>query len=154
MIRSISSRLDENGFLKEENRGKHDNHPQLDEDLVQAIKNHINSIPRMESHYVRANTERDSWYVTRNKMWKIDKYLTLRKKKEKNQVVSSPTPGNTSLFLDLVANIDGWFKIRMNLLWKWHLSLVKLQLVRNIEGSRLKLGLDHGNLVNISCDFD
>lgn len=70
------------------------------------------------------------------------------------QVVSSPTPGNTSLFLDLVANIDGWFKIRMNLLWKWHLSLVKLQLVRNIEGSRLKLGLDHGNLVNISCDFD
>ncbi|CAH1106879.1 unnamed protein product [Psylliodes chrysocephalus] len=57
MIRSVSSKLDENGFLKEKNRGKHDSHPQLNEDLVQAIKNHINSIPRMESHYVRANTE-------------------------------------------------------------------------------------------------
>ena len=44
--------------LEEDLRGKHGNHKTVDEDIRKGIKDHINSIPRVESHYLRAHTTR------------------------------------------------------------------------------------------------
>lgn len=59
MIRTVRLKMGENGFLQEDNRGKHNHHPQIDSSLKEDIKNHINSIPRIESHYVRSSTQRE-----------------------------------------------------------------------------------------------
>lgn len=40
-------------------RGKHDNHHKLCSNLTDGVKVHINSIPRIESHYCRAQTKRE-----------------------------------------------------------------------------------------------
>ncbi|CAH0724528.1 unnamed protein product, partial [Brenthis ino] len=42
-----------------DNRVKHGNHKKRDPELVQSVKDHINSVPRIESHYLRANTSRE-----------------------------------------------------------------------------------------------
>lgn len=42
-----------------DNRGKHNNHSNLSDEVVKSVRNHINSIPRTESHYLRANTSRE-----------------------------------------------------------------------------------------------
>lgn len=46
------------GVLKDDRRGKHKNHKELDAELMKGIRAHIDSIPRIESHYLRANTTR------------------------------------------------------------------------------------------------
>ena len=45
-------------LLEEDKRGKHGNHKTVDEDIRNNIKNHTNSIPRVEIHCLRANTTR------------------------------------------------------------------------------------------------
>ncbi|CAH2094194.1 unnamed protein product [Euphydryas editha] len=40
-------------------RGKHNNHHKIDASLKAGVKAHINSIPRIESHYCRAQTKRE-----------------------------------------------------------------------------------------------
>lgn len=40
-------------------RGKHKDHKKLDFEIKQSVRNHINSIPRIESHYLRAQTTRE-----------------------------------------------------------------------------------------------
>ncbi|CAH0716233.1 unnamed protein product, partial [Brenthis ino] len=47
------------GNAPKDNRGKHGNHKKTDPELVQSVKDHINSVPRIESHYLRANTSRE-----------------------------------------------------------------------------------------------
>ncbi|KAI8420441.1 hypothetical protein MSG28_008931 [Choristoneura fumiferana] len=47
------------GIQLKDGRGKHDNHHKLDASLVDGVKAHINSIPRIESHYCRAQTQRE-----------------------------------------------------------------------------------------------
>lgn len=47
------------GFLAGDNRGRHGNHNKLDSTVIERIKEHINSIPRIESHYCRATTSRE-----------------------------------------------------------------------------------------------
>ncbi|XP_045491096.1 uncharacterized protein LOC123690980 [Colias croceus] len=47
------------GFLKDDKRGKHGKHNKLDIAIIDGIKEHINSIPRIESHYCRASTSRE-----------------------------------------------------------------------------------------------
>lgn len=47
------------GFLNEDKRGKHRKHNKLDAAIIDGIKEHINSIPRIESHYCRASTSRE-----------------------------------------------------------------------------------------------
>lgn len=37
-------------------RGKHGKQSKLDAEIIQSVCDHINSIPRMESHYIRANS--------------------------------------------------------------------------------------------------
>nr|CAH7766802.1 unnamed protein product [Callosobruchus chinensis] len=59
MVRTVKRKKDSCGFVKQDLRGKHDNHKKVDERLVQEMVEHIDSIPRIESHYVRASTSRE-----------------------------------------------------------------------------------------------
>lgn len=47
------------GVLEGDNRGKHRNHRKLSETVKNDIRNHINSIPRIPSHYLRAQSDRE-----------------------------------------------------------------------------------------------
>ncbi|CAH1098831.1 unnamed protein product [Psylliodes chrysocephalus] len=49
----------ENGFLESEKGGKLTNHFTVEPIIKESVRNHINSIPRMESHYLRVNTSRE-----------------------------------------------------------------------------------------------
>lgn len=42
-----------------DNSRKHNKHCKLSDKLVKSVRDHINSIPRTESHYLRANTTRE-----------------------------------------------------------------------------------------------
>lgn len=59
MIRTTTAKIDQNGFVNDDCRGKHSNHREIDKQLLQDIKDHIDSIPRIKSHYLRANTTRE-----------------------------------------------------------------------------------------------
>ena len=54
MIRTVKEKIDDQNFITEDKRGKHDNHKKIDTTLLDDIKNFINSIPKVESHYTRA----------------------------------------------------------------------------------------------------
>ncbi|CAG9789622.1 unnamed protein product [Diatraea saccharalis] len=58
-IRTVidASKLND-GIIPEDHRGKHGKHCKLDNDMIKAVKDHIESIPKVESHYLRANTSR------------------------------------------------------------------------------------------------
>lgn len=45
-------------IIKEDGRGKHGKQVKLDDETKQSVRDHINSIPKIESHYLRANTSR------------------------------------------------------------------------------------------------
>lgn len=45
-------------LLESDKRGKHGKHKRVGEDIKQAMRAHINFIPKIESHYTRANTSR------------------------------------------------------------------------------------------------
>ncbi|CAH1223051.1 unnamed protein product [Diabrotica balteata] len=45
------------GVLEKDKRGKHKNHPVIPAAVLQKIKDHINSFPRIPSHYLRAQTD-------------------------------------------------------------------------------------------------
>lgn len=47
------------GILKQEMRGKHTNHNAVSKDIKEDIRAHINSIPRIPSHYCRAQTKKE-----------------------------------------------------------------------------------------------
>ncbi|KAJ8940882.1 hypothetical protein NQ314_010545 [Rhamnusium bicolor] len=46
-------------IIKEDHRGKHGNHKRIDVEVSKSVFDHINSIPRIESHYVRKDTNRE-----------------------------------------------------------------------------------------------
>lgn len=58
MVYTTQQKITDGGFVQEDFRGKHANHKKNSENLVKDIKEHINSIPRVDSHYVRATTSR------------------------------------------------------------------------------------------------
>lgn len=55
----IEKRNGVGGMISNDLRGKHGNHPKLDAGIKEGIRNHINSIPRIESHYTRARSSRE-----------------------------------------------------------------------------------------------
>lgn len=57
-IRTVMKKKN-NGFIELESRGKHSNHFKVNPEIKHSVRRHINSIPRMESHYLRANTSRE-----------------------------------------------------------------------------------------------
>ncbi|XP_038221623.1 uncharacterized protein LOC119839431, partial [Zerene cesonia] len=58
VIRTVIAKS-EDGFLKQDMRGKHCNHKKVAESIRQGIRRHIESIPRMESHYIRKDSSRE-----------------------------------------------------------------------------------------------
>lgn len=60
-IRTVLEKQNKVGgvLLEEDNRGKHSNHAKVDDEIRKSIKEHIDSIPKMESHYCRANTSKE-----------------------------------------------------------------------------------------------
>lgn len=59
-IRTILEKKDKvaDVVMEEDRRGKHGNHCTVDERIREKITSHIQSIPKVESHYTRANTTR------------------------------------------------------------------------------------------------
>ena len=57
LIRTVTAKLKE-GFIKEDLREKHKNHPKVDPIITEGVVNHINKLPRVESHYLCAQTSR------------------------------------------------------------------------------------------------
>lgn len=57
-IRTVLAKKDATGFVATDLRGKHDKHPTVGAEVKNSVRNHIDSIPRIESHYLRAQTER------------------------------------------------------------------------------------------------
>lgn len=59
MIQTTKTKYDENGILQDDFKGRHENHKKISTELHNDIKDHINSIPRIDSHYLRALTSRE-----------------------------------------------------------------------------------------------
>ncbi|KAJ8928623.1 hypothetical protein NQ314_018786 [Rhamnusium bicolor] len=59
IIRTTIKKRDCNLIVVSGKRSKHRKHKNLDPDLKEAVRNHINSIPRVESHYLRSKTKRE-----------------------------------------------------------------------------------------------
>lgn len=55
----IDKKSGDGGFVMEDLRGKHKNHITFDVNIKEEIRKHIQSIPKIESHYLRQNTTRD-----------------------------------------------------------------------------------------------
>lgn len=58
-IATALSKKTECGFIQEELRGKHGKQRTVDSEIYEGVKNFINAIPRVESHYLRAQTSRE-----------------------------------------------------------------------------------------------
>lgn len=58
-IRTVLRKTDKRGFLEPEKRGKHSHHKEVNEKLKEDARAFIRAIPRVESHYLRAQTNRE-----------------------------------------------------------------------------------------------
>jgi len=59
VIKTALSKKTELGVIEGELRGKHGNQPTIDPQIKQSVLDFINTIPRIESHYLRAHTTRE-----------------------------------------------------------------------------------------------
>ncbi|XP_050498317.1 uncharacterized protein LOC126879282 [Diabrotica virgifera virgifera] len=59
IIRTALAKKTSSGTVTKDMRGRHENHHTINPVLIEDIKRHINSIPRVESHYLRASTSRE-----------------------------------------------------------------------------------------------
>ncbi|KAG5871253.1 hypothetical protein JTB14_003398 [Gonioctena quinquepunctata] len=86
-IRTALSKKTDNGFLEPDGRGKHGHQPTVDPEIEESIKTFINSIPRIESHYLRAQTTRE--FIESSKCL-ADLYRDYKEEREKaNKCVAS-----------------------------------------------------------------
>lgn len=58
-IRTALKKKTESGFLESDKRGRHGKQPTIDPEIKESVRNFINKIPRVESHYLRAQTKRE-----------------------------------------------------------------------------------------------
>ena len=58
-IRTALEKKTEKGFLTDDKRGKHGNQPKVNPEIKESVRTFINAIPRIESHYLRAQTTRE-----------------------------------------------------------------------------------------------
>lgn len=86
MIQTTKTKYDANRMVQEDFRGRHENHKKISAELVSDIKEHINSIPRNESHYLRSMTSRE--YIDGSKT-----IADLYKDFEKQQAENAKDPG-------------------------------------------------------------
>ena len=57
-IRTVFEKKENTAIFDNDQRGRHKNHPTVDAEITDGIKLHIDSIPKVESHYRRAETNR------------------------------------------------------------------------------------------------
>jgi len=58
-IRTVNEKTDvETSVLETDQRGKHNNHKKIDPVMLKSVHDHIESIPKIESHYCRKDTSR------------------------------------------------------------------------------------------------
>lgn len=61
-LRNVTDKITDNALYimtPVDNRGKHGKQRKLSDEVLQSVRDHINSIPRVESHYLRSNTNRE-----------------------------------------------------------------------------------------------
>lgn len=58
-IKTALKKQTESGVIQADLRGKHANHPTIDPQIKKSVIDFINCIPRIESHYLRAQTSRE-----------------------------------------------------------------------------------------------
>ena len=58
MISTVISKS-RNGVLEEEKRGRHGKQKKLAPGIKEGVRSHVNSIPRVESHYIRADSSQE-----------------------------------------------------------------------------------------------
>ncbi|CAK1598252.1 unnamed protein product [Parnassius mnemosyne] len=58
-IRTVLDKKNEQGIIVGEQRGKHNNKKRISEEALNEVRCHINSIPRIESHYLRKQTSKE-----------------------------------------------------------------------------------------------
>lgn len=58
-ILTVRNKTSSSGVVTEDMRGRHTNHKKVSEQLKNDVRNHINTIPRIESHYLRAQTSKE-----------------------------------------------------------------------------------------------
>ncbi|XP_072389593.1 uncharacterized protein [Diabrotica undecimpunctata] len=59
MIFTVQNKMNNNDFSQTDFRGRHDSHRKISPELRAAIIEHIQSIPKIESHYLRASTTKE-----------------------------------------------------------------------------------------------
>ena len=67
------------GFIEGEKRGKHGKQKKLSPETKEGVRIHINSIPRIESHYVRADTKHEYFEGSLNISTLYRKYVEMCK---------------------------------------------------------------------------
>lgn len=58
-ISTVLKKSDINGFTGEDSRGKHGKQKKTEDALLESVFQHINSFPRIESHYCRSRTKKE-----------------------------------------------------------------------------------------------
>ncbi|KAG6463739.1 hypothetical protein O3G_MSEX014049 [Manduca sexta] len=55
----IEAKSTNSGIPPSDQRGRHGKHQKTSPEVVESVRQHINTVPRVESHYLRANTSRE-----------------------------------------------------------------------------------------------
>lgn len=82
-IRTALAKKTEKGFLTDDKRGKHGNQPKVNPEIKESVRIFINAIPRIESHYLRAQTTRE--YIDSSKNL-ADLYRDYKEDRERQQL--------------------------------------------------------------------
>lgn len=82
-IRTVIEKTTETGIVETEKRGRHGKQKSVGNDIIQSIKNHIESIPRIESHYLRQQSSRE--YIEGGKNI-ADLFRDYKKKCEEDEI--------------------------------------------------------------------
>jgi hypothetical protein len=94
-IKTALLKKTESGTIEADFRGKHNHHPTIDPQIRQSVKDFINSIPRIESHYLRAQTTRE--YIASDKSL-ADIYRDYKKLREEDGLPVATTSTFTRIF--------------------------------------------------------
>ncbi|CAG4964419.1 unnamed protein product [Parnassius apollo] len=80
-IQTALSKVSESGVILGDLRGKHGHQPTIDPQIKQSVIDFINSIPKIEFHYLRAQTKRQ--YISSKKSL-ADIYRAYKQRREKD----------------------------------------------------------------------
>lgn len=58
-LRNCHKKLNQNNYIDIDRREKHAKQNKIHPELLEGVKNHISSIPKIESHYLKAKSNTD-----------------------------------------------------------------------------------------------